>query len=51
MAEGGDMLCIEREDTHELYDAEDDCAYIGMSRCEQLMGKKSQLSGCGLCVA
>ena len=25
--------------------------YIDMSRCEQLMGKKPQLYGCGLCIA
>ena len=51
MVEGGDMLSIEREENDEMQDEEDDCGYIDMSRCEQLMGKKSQLYGCGLCVA
>jgi predicted ABC-class ATPase len=32
-------------------DTDDDEQYIDMSRCEQLLGKKPQLYGCGLCVA
>jgi Predicted ATPase of the ABC class len=34
----------------ESLDYDDEC-YIDMSRCEQLLGKKPQLYGCGLCVA
>jgi hypothetical protein len=34
----------------ELDDDDEEERYIDMSRCEQLMGKKPQLYGCGLCV-
>lgn len=34
----------------ESSDDDEDERYIDMSRCEQLLGKKPQLYGCGLCV-
>jgi hypothetical protein len=48
--EGGDVLAIERT-VETIEDEEDDSGCIDMSRCEQLLGKKAQLYGCGLCVA
>lgn len=51
VVEGSDMLCIERDVTDDMQDEEDDSGYIDMSRCEQLLGKKAQLFGCGLCLA
>ena len=51
VVEGSDMLCIERDVTDDMHDEEDDSGYIDMSRCEQLLGKKAQLFGCGLCLA
>lgn len=38
-----DAMSVESSD-------DEDERYIDMSRCEQLMGKKPQLYGCGLCV-
>lgn len=42
--------CRENSEDVEMADADThDDHYIDMSRCEQLMGKKPQLLGCGLC--
>ncbi len=35
---------------HHYHDDDDEDRLIDMSKCEQLMGKKSQLYGCGLCL-
>ena len=51
VVEGNDMLSIERDVADDMQDEEDDSGYIDMSRCEQLLGKKAQLFGCGLCLA
>jgi len=34
----------------QISESTEDTGFVDMSRCEQLMGKKSQLYGCGLCV-
>jgi len=47
LVEGVNMIAIEGENHVEI----EGHGEIDMSRCEQLMGKKSQLFGCGLCVA
>lgn len=47
LVEGVNMIAIEGEHHVEI----EGYGEIDMSRCEQLMGKKSQLFGCGLCVA
>ena len=51
LVEGSNMMVIEGEhhDDHDVYD--DNIGCIDMSRCEQLIGKKPQLLGCGLCVS
>ena len=50
-----ETMCIEnvegKNDGEEQDDDDDDERYIDMSRCEQLLGKKPELYGCGLCVA
>lgn len=51
VVEGSDMLSIERDIPDKTHDEEDDSGYIDMSRCEQLVGRRAQLYGCGLCVA
>lgn len=53
LVEGGDMLSLDNEpdEMQEGEDGDDDVGFIDMSRCEQLLGKKPQLFGCGLCVA
>lgn len=55
LLDGGVMFSIDGdidEDTNkmEINESTDDTGYVDMSRCEQLIGKKSQLYGCGLCV-
>ncbi len=35
---------------HHYHDDNDEDRLVDMSKCEQLMGKKSQLYGCGLCL-
>jgi len=59
--EGGSALSIRGrndEQSSSSSDSDEDSGirdehhgYIDMSRCEQVLGKKSQLYGCGLCVA
>jgi len=43
-----DAMSLESDDDD---DGDYEEPYMDMSRCEQLMGKKPQLYGCGLCVA
>jgi Predicted ATPase of the ABC class len=50
LVEGANMVAIESEQV-ETDGHEDDIGCIDMSRCEQLVAKKGQLFGCGLCVA
>ena len=50
LVEGANMVAIESEQV-ETDAHEDDIGCIDMSRCEQLVAKKGQLFGCGLCVA
>jgi hypothetical protein len=45
--EMNDRMCLDEPDDCD----DDDERYIDMSRCEQLLGKKPQLYGCGICVA
>ena len=56
LLDGSDSIALYRDefrensDDMEIADAEmHDDHYIDMSRCEQLMGKKPQLLGCGFC--
>jgi predicted ABC-class ATPase len=46
-----DAMCIDDGTRENDEDDDDDELYIDMSRCEQLLGKKPELYGCGLCVA
>ena len=46
---GTDAKCLESDADEN--DDNDDERYIDMSRCEQLLGKKPELYGCGLCVS
>ena len=52
LLEGSNALAVHH--THALDDMhveeEEDDHFVDMSRCEQLMGSKSQLYGCGLCL-
>ena len=53
LLDGGNSIALHRahdDKTEVMEDGDEDC-FIDMSRCEQLMGKKPQLYGCGLCVA
>jgi Predicted ATPase of the ABC class len=53
LLEESDMLLLQRCSNIEADedDSHEDLGYIDMSRCEQLLGRKGQLFGCGLCVA
>jgi hypothetical protein len=52
LVEGGGMIAIDRDaDKMQEHDDDDDSGHIDMTRCEQLLAKKPQLYGCGLCVA
>jgi hypothetical protein len=54
LLEGGTGLflhpAVEQPDDDETEEEEEEETFIDLSRCEQLMGKKPQLYGCGVCV-
>lgn len=53
LLDGSDAIAFHRIEHHDHMiddEEEDDSHIVDMSRCEQLMGKKPQLYGCGLCV-
>jgi hypothetical protein len=53
LLEGHNALALLRADggvMEEMDDEEEGSHYVDLSRCEQLMGKKAQLYGCGLCL-
>ena len=53
LLEGSNGLALHQTEAFadmDVDDEEEDDHFIDMSRCEQLIGMKSQLYGCGLCV-
>eukprot|EP00978_Attheya_sp_CCMP212_P025240 scaffold80865_cov55-Attheya_sp.AAC.3 len=58
LLDGGDRIALLNKEDDENSDeddghvsmADDDTGVIDMSRCEQLLGKREQLYGCGLCL-
>lgn len=51
LVEGANMMVIEAEHHVDNDVLDDSIGCLDMSRCEQLIGKKPQLLGCGICVS
>ncbi len=50
LMDGGGKLSLTPIDDREENESDDDIGIIDMARCEQLLGGKRQLYGCGFCV-